>query len=139
MKKALSIAVASILLGGVAVAPAWAVDPDDSVRAWGRWEKLGAPAAGPEVNNDPALLAEDGLVLRPEDGGALSPQVITPEDPDPVDPDPIDPDPIDPDPVDPDPVDPDPVDPIDPPILIPGTGTQPPGGPVSRPPRGAPI
>ncbi len=51
---------------------------DDSVHAWGRWEQMIAPAAGPEVAITPvAIVAPEGnLDLRPEEGQAFGRQVI---------------------------------------------------------------
>lgn len=88
---------------------------DDSVHAWGRWDQLIAPAAGPGLEVSPAqLLPQAALELRPEDSGALSPGLQQtggggtdnngPGGP-------------------------------DFPVLIPGTGEQPPGSPIDRGPR----
>lgn len=78
MNKRNSVLAVLAVLGGIsATPPALAVD-DDSVNSWGRWGQLVAPAAGPEVQIQPAVLVTNQVSrdLRPEEGAAFSRQVL---------------------------------------------------------------
>ena len=80
MNKRNSVLAVLAVLGGIsATPPALAVD-DDSVNSWGRWGQLVAPAAGPEVQIQPAVLVTNQVSrdLRPEEASALGPTVLAP-------------------------------------------------------------